>query len=282
VGLTIAAIAGGIRMRTLNGKIAVVTGAASGIGRCLGHRFAAAGSRVAIADLDVAGARRVAAEIIAAGGQAHAFELDVTSPASVHALRAVLIERMGPPDVVVNNAGIVHGGAFLDVPLERHVATFRVNVEGLVNVTHALLPDLLARPEAHLVTIASASSFVGLPFGSTYGASKWAALGFAESLRLELQQLGYDHIGLTAVCPSYVGTGMFGGVTPPRLTRILTPERVADLTVKAVLANKAFVLTPWLVRLTPLLHGVLPRPVFEAVAAAFGVNTSMASWRGRE
>jgi len=269
-------------MRTLNGKVVLVTGAASGIGRCLAHRFAAAGARVAIADLDVAGARRVAADIVSTGGEACAFELDVTSAASASALRERLLDQMGPLDVLVNNAGIVHGGAFLDVPLERHLATFRVNVEGLVIVTHALLPDLLARPEAHVVTIASASSFVGLPFGSTYGSSKWAALGFAESLRLELHQLGHAHVGLTAVCPSYVGTGMFGGVRPPRLTRILTPERVANLTVNAVLANKAFVLTPWLVKLTPFLQGVLPRPLFEAVAAAFGVNTSMASWRGRE
>jgi short-subunit dehydrogenase len=268
-------------MRTLNGKLVLVTGAASGIGRCLGHRFAAAGARLAIADLDVAGAERVAAEIVAAGGQAGAFELDVTSADSTRALRARLVQQMGPLDVLVNNAGIVHGGAFLDVALARHLATFRVNVEGLVTVTHALLPDLLARPEAHLVTMASASSFVGLPFGSTYGASKWAALGFAESLRLELRQLGHAHVGLTVVCPSYVGTGMFGGVRPPRLTRILTPERVADLTVKAVLANTAFVLTPWLVKLTPFLHGVLPRPVFDMVAAAFGVNASMASWHGR-
>jgi short-subunit dehydrogenase len=268
-------------MRTLNGKLVLVTGAASGIGRCLGHRFAAAGARVAIADLDVPGAHRVAADIVSNGGQACAFALDVTSADSTRALRGRLLDQMGPLDVLVNNAGIVHGGAFLDVPLDRHLETFRVNVEGLVSLTYVLLPDLLTRPEAHLVTIASASSFMGLPFGSSYGASKWAALGFTESLRLELHQLGHAHVGLTAVCPSYVGTGMFSGVTPPRLTRILTPERVADLTVRAVLANKAYVLTPWLVKLTPFLHGILPRPVFEAVAAAFGVNTSMASWRGR-
>ncbi len=268
-------------MRTLNGKTVLVTGAASGIGRCLARRFAAAGARVAIADLDVAGATQVAADIVSMGGQASAFELDVTSAASAQALRERLLEQMGPLDVLVNNAGVVHGGAFLDVPLDRHLATFRVNVEGLAIVTHALLPDLLARPEAHLVMIASASSFVGLPFGASYGASKWAALGLSESLRLELRQLGHTHVGVTAVCPSYVGTGMFGGVTPPRLTRLLTPERVADLSVKAVLANKAYVLTPWLVKLTPFLHGILPRRVFDVVAAAFGVNTSMASWRGR-
>ncbi|MEI6667857.1 MAG: SDR family NAD(P)-dependent oxidoreductase [Acidobacteriota bacterium] len=268
-------------MRTLLGKVVIVTGAASGIGRGLAHRFAAAGGRIAIADLDAVGAQRVANEIVGLGGQAGAFGVDVTSATSARELRDAVLARMGAIDVLVNNAGIVHGGAFLDVPLEQHLATFRVNVEGLVTITHAVLPVLLTRPEAHVVTIASASSFVGLPFGTTYGASKWAALGFTESLRIELRQLGHTHVGLTAVCPSYVGTGMFSGVQPPRLTRWLTPDRVADLTVRAVLANKATVLTPWLVKLTPLLRGVLPRRVFDVVAAAFGVNTSMASWRGR-
>jgi short-subunit dehydrogenase len=207
--------------------------------------------------------------------------LDVTSAPSARACRDRIVASLGVPDVLVNNAGVVYGGAFLDVPIERHLATFRVNLEGLVTVTHTFLPDLINRPESHLVTLASASSFVGLPFGSSYGASKWAALGLSESLRLELRELGHRHIGVTAVCPSYVGTGMFGGVRPPRLTRLLTPERVADLTVSAVLANRAYVLTPWLVKLTPVLRGILPRPIFDVVATVFGVNTSMTSWRGR-
>jgi short-subunit dehydrogenase len=148
-------------------------------------------------------------------------------------------------------------------------------------MAHAFLADLAERPEAHLVQIASASGFIGLPFGATYASSKWAVVGFSESIRMELRQTGRGHVGVTTVCPSYVQTGMFDGARAPRLTRLLTPERVATLTVRAVLRGRAFVLTPWLVRLTPILNAALPRRVFDPVARLFGATTSMASWHGR-
>ena len=88
----------------------------------------------------------------------------------------------GPIDVLVNNAGLVFGGAFLDVPLERHLTTYRVNTLGLVAMTHAFLPDLMAGRDGHVVNVASASGFIGLPFGATYASSKWAVLGFSELL----------------------------------------------------------------------------------------------------
>jgi len=268
-------------MHTLANRLVVITGGASGIGRELGHQFAWRGARVAVTDRDRPGAEATAEALRKTGIDARAYAMDVTSESDVAAARAAITADMGPTDILVNNAGVVFGGAFLDVPLASHVKTVRVNVEGVMIVTHAWLADLIGRPEAHIVNIASASSFVGLPFGASYGASKWAVLGLTESLRLELKHLGHRHVGTTAICPSYVATGMFDGAQAPRLTSTLTPERVAALTVRAVLTGRQEVLTPWLVRLTPLLRGVLPRPVFDAVAAAFGVNTSMLSWRGR-
>jgi short-subunit dehydrogenase len=133
-----------------------------------------------------------------------------------------------------------------------------------------------------VVNIASAAGFAGLPFGSTYASSKWAVIGFSESVRLELREQGHRHVGVTTVCPGYVGTGMFDGARALWLTRILTPERVADLTVRAVLANREMVMTPWVVALGPFLRGILPRRAFDWVARLFGAPTSMAAWRGRQ
>jgi short-subunit dehydrogenase len=268
-------------MRSLNSARVVITGGGSGIGRSLALRFAREGAEVHLADRDLEAAEAVARDIASVGGRAAAWRLDVTDPASVLTFRAQLLEAAGPPDVLVNNAGIVHGGAFLEVPFERHDATFRVNTLGVAAVTHALLGDLIGRPEAHLVNIASAAAFTGLPFGTTYAASKWAVLGFSESIRLELLEQGRRHVRVTTVCPGYVGTGMFRGARALRLTRILTPERVADLTVRAVLRNREMVMTPWVVALGPTLRGVLPRRMFDAVAALFGAQTSMADWKGR-
>jgi len=148
-------------------------------------------------------------------------------------------------------------------------------------MTHAFLPDLIAQPDGHVVNIASASSFIGLPFGATYASSKWAVLGFSESLLLELEHLGHRHVHVTAVCPSYVATGLFEGARAPLTTRLMTADRVANLTVRAVLKNKPYVRSPWLVKITPLLKAASPFRLFYLVAGWLGVNTSMVEWRGR-
>jgi all-trans-retinol dehydrogenase (NAD+) len=253
----------------------------SPIGRALARRFAQEGAQILAADLREAAAEDTAAVIRSAGGRAAGYAVDVTDLAAVADLRRRVNQDGGPIDVLVNNAGVVHGGAFLDVPLLEHLATYRVNIDGVVIMTHAFLSDLLGRPASHLVQIASASGFVGLPLGATYASSKWAVIGFSESIRMELRQLGHRHVGVTTVCPSYVLTGMFDGARAPRLTRLLTADRVADLTVRAVRRNRAYVLTPWLVKLTPMLNAALPRWAFDRLSGVFGVTTSMTSWHGR-
>jgi short-subunit dehydrogenase len=205
----------------------------------------------------------------------------VTRVDSVARFREQILADAGAVDVLVNNAGVVFGGAFGDVSIERHRLTFDVNVMGVVHCTHAFLEDLAARPDAHLVNVASASGLVPLPWAATYAASKWAVLGLSDSLRRELEATGRSHVHVTAVCPSYVSTGLFDGAKAPFLSRILTPERVADATVRAVLRNRAAVLIPWLVRATPILKGLLPRRAFEAVSDLLGATGSMKQWRGR-
>src|SRR5512139_2741827 len=132
-------------MRSLNEKRVMITGGGSGIGRCLALRFAREGAEVHLADRDLAAAEGAARTIASTGGRAAAWRVDVTDAAAVLSFRARLLDAAGPPDVLVNNAGIVHGGAFLDVPLERHDTTFRVNTLGVVAVTHAFLGDLIDR-----------------------------------------------------------------------------------------------------------------------------------------
>jgi short-subunit dehydrogenase len=181
----------------------------------------------------------------------------------------------------VNNAGTAYGGLFLDVPLAKHVLTYQVNTVGLMAMTHAFLPDLIARPEGHLVNIASASGFVGLPYGGTYASSKWAVIGLSESLRLELEEMGHRHVHVVTVCPSYVRTELFAGVTIPRTTRVLEPEELASKIVEGVRKNKVYVLAPAVVHITPVLKGILPRAIFDWSCRWFGINTSMRPWRGR-
>lgn len=268
-------------MQTLGGKRALVTGGASGIGLAIAARLAAAGAEPLLVDRNEAGLADAAASLARAGARPRTYALDVTDASRIRGLREQVARDGGPIDVLVNSAGLVYGGAFLDVPLEKHLTTYRVNTEGLVAMTHAFLPDLIAGRDGHVVNVASASAYIGLPFGATYASSKWAVLGFSESLALELELQGHGHVHVTTVCPSYVSTGLFDGVKAPRMTRLLTADRVAELTVRAVLANRACVRTPWMVRTTPLLKALLPFRAFARVAAWLGVNTSMLEWRGR-
>src|SRR5207237_4715652 len=129
-------------------------------------------------DLDPERVERAIAELNAVGPAACGYALDVTSPEQVAAVRARLHAEHGPVDVLVNNAGVVFGGAFLDVPLARHLATVGVNLSGVLAVTHAFLPDLIGRPAGHVVNIASASAVLALPLAVSYAATKWAVLGF--------------------------------------------------------------------------------------------------------
>ncbi len=267
-------------MRTVERKRVLITGSGRGIGRALALRFAAAGAEIVVSDVDPVAVDAVVTELRAAGRKAIGVELDVTDPASIDAARRRVHAEAGPIDVLVNNAGTVHGGPFLDVPLERHLLTYRINVDGVVAVTHAFLPDLVAGDGGHLVNIASASGFIGLPYGSTYASSKWAVIGLSDSLRVELGLLGHRHVGVTAVCPSYVDTGLFEGARPPTATRMLTPERLAELTLRAVLRNRPYVRTPWLVKFTPPLKALLPASWFDAVSRMLGATRSMTGWSG--
>jgi len=268
-------------MQDLQDRRALITGGAQGIGLALARRLVAEGVEVLLSDIDEQALARAAAALSAAGGRVRTYRADVADVADVTRLRERIHADAGPIELLVNNAGIVHGGAFLEVPLERHLQTYRVNTLGLVIVTHTFLPDLIAAGESHLVNVSSASGFIGLPYGSTYASSKWSVTGFSESIRLELRMMGHRHVGVTTLCPSYVATGLFEGARPPKTTRFVTPERLAKLTVSAIRRNRQFVLTPWLVKMTPLLKGVLPRPLFDSVANLLGATSGMQSWHGR-
>jgi all-trans-retinol dehydrogenase (NAD+) len=264
----------------LRGKRVLITGAGHGLGRDMALAFAAAGAEIVATDLIGGDAHSTAAAVRDAGGRAHAYSLDVTDNDMVLAVRRDLLAAAGPPDVLVNNAGIAHGGRFLDVPLVQHHATYKVNLLGQVAMAHAYLPDLIGRPAGHLVNISSASGMIALPYATTYASSKWGVLGFSESIREELRLLGHRHVGVTVVCPSYIDTGMAAGVRVPLFSKMLKSQRVAELVVRAVRKRRDMVLTPALVKLTPVSRGLLPPSWFRRSCDWLGITKSMSTWHG--
>jgi short-subunit dehydrogenase len=243
-------------------------------------QFAAAGAEVIVSDVDPKRAARVAQELAVDGRAAPCFPFDVTSSEQVRDARDRIHAERGPIDVLVNNAGVVFGGAFLDVPVERHRLTLDVNIGGIVTVTHAFLPDLLARPEAYLVNIVSASAMIALPYATSYAASKSAALNFSDSLREELRIAGRRSLRVMGVCPSYISTGLFDGAKAPLMTWILEPDFVAQQTVRAVERDRDFLMLPWTARLLYSTSGWMPMRLYRRLCAWLGVSTSMSHWRG--
>ena len=263
------------------GRTVLVTGAASGMGRLLALRFAAESASVVLWDVNAQGLDAVRGEVAAAGGTARAYTCNLTDRRAIATVAAKTLAEGGPVDILVTNAGIVSGKTLLDATDDDIQRTFDVNALALFWTTRAFLPAMLARDRGHVVTIASAAGIVGTSRLVDYCASKHAAVGFDEALRLELRRAG-SHVKTTVVCPFYVSTGMFAGVKTriPLLLPILDPDYVVNRIVEAVRRDRRRLIVPRFVYLTWLVR-VLPVGVFDAVMEFFGVNKSMDEFTGR-
>lgn len=261
----------------LSGARVLITGAGSGIGRLMAFEAARRGAEVVVWDLDDAAARGTVAAVTAQGGAARCLAVDVTDRQAV--TRAA--GETGPVDVVINNAGVVTGARLLDASEDSIQRTIDVNVMALFWVTRAFLAGMITRGRGAVVTVSSAAGWTGVARQTDYSASKWAAIGFTESLRNELRADGHP-IDTLVVCPYYIDTGMFAGVQTryPRLLPILKPDEVARQVIVALEAGRRQLVIPPLVRWVPALR-VLPVRVFDRVLDALGVNQTMDHFTGR-
>lgn len=269
-------------MSSFSGLRILITGAGSGIGALMAEKLAAEGAEIIVSARRKAAADAVRDHILQQGGRAHAMTLDVSKLSTFGPFRSRLHKAHGPIDILINNAGVVFGGEFEQVALADHLNTFQINATGLIALTHTFFSDLINSRQGHLVNISSASAFVGLPWGSSYAASKWAVLGFSESIRLELKERGLNNVAVTTVCPSYIATGMFDGVKTPLLSPMLTPDKVVRAIIQGIRKKEALVQQPMIVKHIDLMKGALPLPVWDVLAKTTGVSSSMKKWRGRQ
>jgi short-subunit dehydrogenase len=188
----------------VRGRRALVTGAASGIGRATAFELARRGASVELVDLDAARLEEVARHLRARGSRASAHVVDVADARAVEALAARLV-RDGPIDLLVNNAGVAVVAPFAATTGEDWDWIVGVNVWGPLRLTRALLPAMAEQHAGHVVVVASMAGLVGAPGMVAYTTTKFAMVGFAEALRVELADAG---IGVTTVCPGYVRTGL--------------------------------------------------------------------------
>jgi all-trans-retinol dehydrogenase (NAD+) len=269
-------------MSEIAGRHVLVTGGASGLGRSMATKLATLGGRITIWDINRANLDAVVADLNARSGTtARGFVCDVSAREAVYQCAADTVAAGGPVDILINNAGVVSGQDFLDLPDEKIAATFAINVLSLFWTGKAFLPEMIRRNSGHVVTIASASGLIGVARLTDYSASKWAAIGFDESLRAELRKVA-PRVMTTVVAPYYINTGMFRGVKSrfPLLLPILEEDDVAERIVRAIRSNRRRLIMPWLVYVVPPIR-LLPVGLFDWVANFLGVNTSMDEFIGR-
>jgi short-subunit dehydrogenase len=234
-------------MRKIRGKKALVTGAASGIGRAIALRLAREGVNLFLVDIDEAGLAAVVNDCRWSGVDVIGRRCDVAQPWEVSATVASVLAEWSGVDILVNNAGITYYGKVENMAAEHWDRLMRVNLLSHIQFTRELLPSLLQRREAHVLNVCSALGLIGMPKVAAYCTSKFAMVGFSESLRSEL---GRDGLGVTALCPGFVTTNLFTNAPlersqtehklPPRII-CTTPERVANAAVKAVYRNRRLV-----------------------------------------
>lgn len=223
----------------LDGAVVAITGGARGIGFETAKAFAAQGARVFIGDLDEAAAQKAATEF---GGQG--FKLDVRSKQSYAAFVQGVEEAAGPVDVLVNNAGIMPLGSFLEEDDATTDAIIDVNLRGVLGGMKLVLPGMVERGRGHIVNVASYLGKVPAAGAATYCASKFAVVGLSESVRDELHGTG---VTVTAVLPSAVRTELTAGVKLGGVLPTVDPDRIADAVVATCKHRRAVVPVPgWL------------------------------------
>ncbi|WP_439611061.1 SDR family NAD(P)-dependent oxidoreductase [Reyranella sp.] len=220
-------------MSPITQQAAVVTGAASGLGRAIAHRFAKEGMRVALWDVDLAGAERIAGEI---GASAKAFAVDVTDTSSVRAAWSATKAALGTPSILVNSAGILGPSAGIaSYPEEMWHRVLDINLNGTFRCCQAAVPDMVAGAYGRIVNIASIAGKDGNPNVAAYVASKAAVIALTKSMGKELATSG---VLVNAISPSASETAIFGELTDERRTKLLAnvpmarmvrPEEVAEL-----------------------------------------------------
>jgi 3-oxoacyl-[acyl-carrier protein] reductase len=224
-------------MRQLEGKIAIVTGAAGGFGEGIARLFVAEGARVLLVDLDLAKAQQVAADL---GDRARAHRCDVAIGAEVRAAVSACLDAFGPPDIVVNNAGTTHRNQpMLDVDEATFDRVFAVNVKSIFHMAHAVVPIMRQRRQGVIVNIGSTAGIRPRPGLTWYNASKAAVNLLSKSMAAEL---GPDNIRVNAVCPVMGATGLleqFLGApdTPENRARIIAGIPLGRMSTAADVAQ---------------------------------------------
>jgi short-subunit dehydrogenase len=272
-------------MKTVAGKTVLITGAAMGLGKLFAQKAVAENAAaVVLWDINESALKDTAAELEAASGTVHSYVVDISSADAIATAAAQVRAEAGTVEILFNNAGIVRGnGYFWEASNVRDIEqTLAINSLAPMLVAREFLPGMIQSDvECRIVNIASSAALLSNPRMAVYAASKWALVGWSDSVRLELQQAGHHKTRVTTVCPTYINTGMFDGAKRMLFTPMLKQEAVVEDTWSKMLKGAPFLILPWTSRVNNAVSGLLPLKVRDFYLDRAGVYHSMDEFTGR-
>lgn len=263
----------------LRGRTGILTGASRGLGVELGRALASRGVHLALAARDEEGLRKTAGQLEGSGVRTIVVPTDVTKVADLETLVARTTDELGPPDLLVNNAGIETIAPFGTFDMDRIDAMVETNLTAVMKLTRLVVPGMIERRRGHVLNVSSASGKSGVPYYGVYGATKHALVGFSWSLRAEMAQHG---VGVSVLCPSFVSDiGMYAdrsnNAKPPRSIATVTPPEVSAAALRAIEKNRAeVVVARGLAKVADVFYALSP-DVSMKVARRMGVDAFLAT-----
>ena len=269
-------------MTKFKDKTVLITGGAAGIGKLMAQKILTLGaSKMILWDINKENLEKTEKELRESGFDVYTDIVDVANLDQVKQAAQKTKSAAGKIDILINNAGVVVGKYFHEHTHADIDFSMNINTSALMHIALEFLNDMIEKGEGHIVNIASAAGMVSNPKMSIYCASKWAAIGWSDSLRLELERIAKG-VKVTTVTPYYISTGMFDGVKS-RIIPIVKPETAANKIVKAIRKNRIFIRMPWLVYFLPLIKGILPVRWFDfIIGKGFGVYKTMDEFKGHQ
>ncbi len=270
-------------MTKITNRTVLITGGAAGIGKLLAKRcLEEKAYHVVLWDINEEKLDETRDEFAREGYKnVTSYTVDISDVEDIKATADAVRSEVGTVEILFNNAGVVVGKPFAEHSHRDIAKTININTAGVMHVAAEFIDAMLQQQEGHIINIASAAGLMPNPNMSVYAGSKWAVLGWSESLRLEMER-DKTGVNVTTVLPSYINTGMFDGVKAPMLTPIMEPDYIVEKIIQGVKDNEILLKEPFMVRSVPILRGLLPTRVFDYVAGKlFGVYKTMETFVGK-
>jgi short-subunit dehydrogenase len=265
----------------IQGKSVLITGACSGIGKLMARICLEKGAaKVIIWDINEAAIESTVKELSSLG-TVYGFKADVSSPESIDKACEATKAACGDVDILINNAGIITNNKIFAEQTDKDIdRTIDIDTKGAMYVTLRFINGMRERGCGHICNITSAAGMLALPKMSLYAAAKWGALGWSESVRIELKR-EKSPVKVTTVAPYFINTGMFDGIRS--VFRVLPPEEVAKKTIKAIERNKGYLGIPFGKHFIRFNQGLIPDGLFDWLFGdIFGLYTVMDHFTGRK